>query len=1666
MNKKSHIEKIKGLSVTLIHWLIRIIFYFFLIILVLIAIMYLPPVQQVITGKVEKYISKKTQTPFQIDAIRLNLNGRLLLKKVYLEDMEKDTLLYAQKIVVDVSILKLFTKTLEISDLEVTDLHSSLFFNPENKFTNLDFLVQAFSSGDKKKPAPVAESNWEISFRNLHFENMMLDLKISEQMDLKAAIGEISLKSRSNNLKKLLFDNDQIRVADVTVNLKMNRMNNSGTGSNYTGEEKSPTVSASGLSLENIMIKMEYDDRLWLDVNIHEFTGKNSLLDLGSRKISTGPLNLRDSKMDLQIYDPAVSNKDSLKIHKKTAWPFTDFEWDISSQAINLDNIFLSSHNLSIPDSSELLTNQHLELSDLSLHAEEIDLNNQEFHTTIKKFKFKEKKGFQLNQLAMDLSINPERFNIRDLNLETGRSKIIAELETDTRLLSDLQTVNQEAPFLLHIDDSFISQQDLDYFMTENPMKNYHLGSIEILVAADGNLNKITLGEFYFQINQSTHISGNGLLENILNPDRLSFNIRLKEFFTTTKNLIHTFPVIDSFKTYLPEELNASGDFGGSIDHMKADLDFQTSKGNLGIEASYQKENVSYEDSINLVFRLDQYDLSDFFEKDSLQYISLAGKAGFSGFKNRNIHAEVDLNISSLAFSDTVFNDLGLAGYYDVDRAGLRMISNDSALGLELIAKGIIEDSILDFDVSTLISGVDLKNLGISSTPLVLHTKMNVSGRIIQDQINGFLKIDSIGIKGTENIEIGEILLDFLAGGDSTYLDLKSDNISAHFSSNLSPAAIPGKLNKFIMESVKSSDTVEIPGQGMISLDIQFKKPLDNFSEVFPDFKVVYLDHISIDFDESKKYLSAEMSVPVFNYKNIKLDTLNMYFLMNGENLNYRADARDFAINSIDITNLTMLGERIDTLLTNQFIKKDSLGKEQYFVAIDLSASPERDLFIRLNPDRLLLDGNNWEVSENSRIILDRNQQKEGQINISRGGQQLLFKVEKDSLYTLRARQFDLNYFSDFLGGDHFQLGGMLDVESEMILKDSLSAIQAKLNIKDLLFNGTQLGNLQATIRDLNQAEVLLEIRLENQGNTIQVEGTYNPDMKKNQLLLNMDMDIISLGVFETFGNGMFTDLEGIMRGNARLEGSLQNVKVNGDISLDRVGFFSKQLNNRYLIEKERLIVNNNQIQLLDFTITDSLNNDFVIDGYVDYIQNEDIRFNLHILADQFTVYNASERENATLFGKMILSADARATGSLTSPKLNLKLSIENGTDMTYVLPPKEINLVSYDEIVEFEIPDEFDTTFMVHEKSNFSDTLFARFEGIDLQSDLTVKEQAQFKLIVDPGSGDFITAKGRGDLNIRYLQGTDAFLSGVYNITGGEYRVSFYGLVQKSFTIQEGSILTWTGDPDNARVNLTASHVLRTSSSGLVAAETVGQTDEELRQYRRAIPYEVKIFITGTFQKPEFRFSIDLIDEDRAAYPLVISKLNRINGPGYESQLTEQVFGLLTIGSFIPEQTVDRGTGYGAALATTAAANSLNGILTRELNKLSGKYLQGVNIDIGMQTSSQMSSGSSATQTTMDVRFSKNFYNDRITIEAETSFDVGGDNYPNPQGYNYSNFQSDFAFKYDLTQKGDYKLKIFNKSSYDIIYKDIRTTGFAIIFVKDFDKLSDIKKDKKKKGQ
>jgi hypothetical protein len=246
--------------------------------------------------------------------------------------------------------------------------------------------------------------------------------------------------------------------------------------------------------------------------------------------------------------------------------------------------------------------------------------------------------------------------------------------------------------------------------------------------------------------------------------------------------------------------------------------------------------------------------------------------------------------------------------------------------------------------------------------------------------------------------------------------------------------------------------------------------------------------------------------------------------------------------------------------------------------------------------------------------------------------------------------------------------------------------------------------------------------------------------------------------------------------------------------------------------------------------------------------------------------------------------------------------------------------------------------------------------------------------------------------------------------------------------------------------LDIQALYTIKTSSIGLIGHE-IGENEQAI--YKKALPYEVGIVIIGSIESPQISFSLDLPEEEKANYPALASKLDRFKQPEFESELNKQVFGLLVLGGFIPEAS---GSDFDQSLiAATALSNSVNSILASQFNRFASQIIKGVDIDIGLQSYSDYSTGTGQTRTAMDFRVTKRMMDDRLSIEVGGGMDINSDQSGTNTGSD--NFRGDITVIYDLTESGTKQLKVFNNETYDIIYHEIRNTGISIIFIKEFDK-------------
>jgi hypothetical protein len=179
-----------------------------------------------------------------------------------------------------------------------------------------------------------------------------------------------------------------------------------------------------------------------------------------------------------------------------------------------------------------------------------------------------------------------------------------------------------------------------------------------------------------------------------------------------------------------------------------------------------------------------------------------------------------------------------------------------------------------------------------------------------------------------------------------------------------------------------------------------------------------------------------------------------------------------------------------------------------------------------------------------------------------------------------------------------------------------------------------------------------------------------------------------------------------------------------------------------------------------------------------------------------------------------------------------------------------------------------------------------------------------------------------------------------------------------------------------------------------------------------------------------------------------VYAKLQELNGR--ESELNKQVFALLVLGRFIPENPLASASGYGGV--SDFARSSVSQFLSAQLNRLSEQYITGASLDVNVESYQDYSTGNAEGRTQLQLALSKQFFDERVTVQVGGNVDLEG---RRSQANSLNNFAGDFKVLYKLTEDGRWQLEVFRQDSYEgAIDGDITKTGVGVVFTIDYDRL------------
>lgn len=662
---------------------------------------------------------------------------------------------------------------------------------------------------------------------------------------------------------------------------------------------------------------------------------------------------------------------------------------------------------------------------------------------------------------------------------------------------------------------------------------------------------------------------------------------------------------------------------------------------------------------------------------------------------------------------------------------------------------------------------------------------------------------------------------------------------------------------------------------------------------------------------------------------------------------------------------------------------------------------------------------------------------------------------------------YDSLQFEKLLIREQVDKGAIL---SEIKISDSLgkprylfaNAIELKDNFlgihflpKGLILDGITY-NVDKDNFIIKNDSMKIEFSLENEENKISLNGDVAHLSGTPALNMDVLVGINNLGRLEQYSFGALSELSGKIDGEFSLKGTTEKPEIEGFLEFYETAFKMNSLDFLARINGQKINFNKQGIHFNDFMIEDEQAKKLTINGDIQTGNYKDFNLDLSLAGKNFQPINSTSADNPLFFGKLSLDTDIKLKGDLKSPKIEADIKINSITNLTYALPGSELKLVSSEGVVYFLKPSEtHDSLIAQRQSKSLTDSIISRLTGINLSMKLEIDPDAKFTLDIDPKSGDYLTVGGSAKLDISLDETGKQSINGVYEVKSGFYQLSFYDLVKKSFTIMPGSTISWSGRPMDADLDITAEYTVTTPSVGLMASETATMSDSEKAMFQQRLPYEVRLNIRGQLAEPDISFAITLPEKYLTSNQLIAAKLAQLNTEEMAPALNKQVFALLVTGTFIADNSSSGDSP--TSVASTAARNSVNGILADQMNKVSGKYIKQVDVNFGLTTFDDGTNGSSDTRTELDMQVSKKLFNDRVTVEAQGSVNLEGNK--NSANSSSAHNSDEFAITYDMTKSGEYKLRAYYQTGYDLFDGDITYSGVAVIFEREYDSLKRQKK-------
>lgn len=1610
--------------------------------------------QDIIVNKAVNYVSDKTGTKVAIENLFITFDGDLQLDGLYLEDVKGDTLVYSKSLEANIPLFKMIKGNgVGVDALDWDGLRANVIRKDSIEGYNFQFLIDAFASADTTTvETDTTTTPLNLIIGNLNFNNF--DIIYNDAVtgiDSRFKIGQLKANLETTNIEAMIFEASEIELNNSNIEFIQKPVKTDTT----TSDAPLPKLAFDNIALNNVVAYYESQtDRLIADVAITEFATEVPNINLATNDFNLKKITLKNSKINLTTEAEIEGLPQQVKnTTDETTSKNTPFEWPqikASIAAIDFENNEINYQVGNAKPEQNVFNPNAIALSQFNLKAKDISLKDKEATLNLKTFNFNEASGINLNQLVVNLKVTDENLNLEGLNFKLNNNSISGYAHLDYLSLSELidtpeaTKVNVNLPsFQLSLAEVFKFQPNLKnntYLdaLSKKPLK----GTLN----AQGTLANINLTKAEVNWGEFTQIVTRGTLQNATNTETLQFDIPKFTAKTKRSDLVQFINEAD-LGVSLPKDILFTTQLTGNLDDISADAKLTTTQGIATVKGYFKNTNtIAYDAEITI----DDYNINELLNNPQFGALNLSLKSKGSGSNINTLNADLKATITAFQLNNYAIKDLTINGEITDGSGNIQSQYKDDNLEAKLNTFVVLDSVAPEAEIELNVIGANLQALGLMDRNV--RTAMDINARFKGngDNFDANAKVDKgVIVYDNRSYLIGEINASAHVEKDTTSVTLKNKMVNLNLESNTNPQTFSTAINRHVLSYFYRDENVADSITDFVNLKLKGKiseSPLLN--DVFL-VNVQDLDTIDIalDFNEKYRKLDANVTIPHLNYSGNTLDSLAFSMTTDQDDFKFNLGFNNINAGPLDVPKTIIRGKQSDHEMALDFLGYYN-DKKLVNVNTKITGNRER-LTFTVDPDSLILNKEKWRIPEENEVIITDKKLEFNDFKITKNNQSIALTDKLDNIpkqhIAIEFENFDINEVFNYLSPKAELATGLLN--GNFVLEDPFvnAGIIADLTIEDFNALQTDLGTLSINGNSLNTNSYAFNAGLKGGDIDFDLTGDYTVTNNIANLDLDLDINEFKMKALNTLSLGEIKDTDGSFSGAFKVTGTTADLQYDGAVTFNNANFNITKLNAPFSMANETLNINNAGLSMRNFTIRDENDNALVLSGNVGTESFVNPTFDLSVKTTDFQVLNATSEDNESFYGKASFTADAKLTGDLQIPKLDAKLTLGSDTDFTYVMPASVANIEERDGVVVFVNRENPDAILTQTEEQT------ATIRGFDISTALKINENAAFTIIIDEETGDNFKVSGEGDFIFNMTPNGRITLTGSYEIIDGHYELNLYNLVNRRFLIDEGSSVTWSGDPFDAELDVRAIYNIETSASALMAAQISGAEPSVQNQYKQVLPFNVYLNIDGELLQPKISFALDMPEEDQGAIGgQVYSRVQQVNQQ--EGELNRQVFSLLVLNRFYPDAGSDGSSGGFA----TIARDNLNDAVSNQLNAFSDKLLggSGIELDFGLNSYTDYQGDAPTDRTQLDIAAQKKLFNDRLTVRVGSEVDIQGSSSTGEETPIIGNV----SLEYTVTEDGRYRLKGFRKSEFEnVIDGQTIVSGIGLIFTQEFNQFNEL---------